>query len=309
MLALARSGIARAGRAAARRRSGSAERWRGASPAAGWSSPRHNPRQGRRDRASCCAPFGVETCRRRRARPARAGGDRHDASRPMPTLKALAAATRAAACRRWPTIPGLVRAGARRRARHLFGALGRPDARRDFGMRAWQRVEQRSLPAHRRPRARHLPSRAGARLAGRPCRDCSTAGRRPPRSGRRAASAASATIRCFHAERRDADLRRDGRRPRRHAISHRGRAFAKLRRGLLRRCLTIEHADPARASTSIGRSASRNAPIATSTAMSATASSRRAGARRCWPSSTTAAATDAGPAGRPRSSSAAARPR
>ena len=107
------------------------------------------------------------------------------------------------------------------------------------------------------------------------------------------------------------DLRRDdgdekhGLPPQAIGLSHRARAFRKLAEA----CLGNADRGPASASTSTGRSACRNAPIATSTATSAMPrSTRRASRAPSRPSSPRPPrACPAGPS-RP-SSSAAARPR
>ena len=135
---------------------------------------------------------------------------------------------------------------------------------------------QRAVPDTDDGAPRHLPLRAGARLAGRACRAGARHARRPHRLAaarqRRARlrSLLPAGRRRAH-QRRDVDGGEERDQPSRPRLRQAGR-------GLL--------SDDAPsgchlASTCIGPSANRSAPTATSTATCATASSRRAGARRC----------------------------
>ena len=192
------------------------------------------------------------------------------------TIKALAADARqrpAGAGRRF----GPQRARARRRARRLHRRLGRPDARRHGRHAAHPGRARQARRARHRCRAHAPPSIACWRWPGpTSMSSCSTARSTAASSGRRAAAAATATI---PASSRSATARTTAEMSdaEKNAISHRGRAFAQAGRGLL----PMTRAQLRWASTSTGRSASRSAPTATSTAMCATASSRRAGARRC----------------------------
>ena len=167
---------------------------------------------------------------------------------------------------------------ARRRARHLFGALGGPG--QGFRRAPCGAVEDalRARGAHRaEPRAGAFRLRALRRLAGRPCR-----GRSRPRStarwsGRRAATSGFGYDPMFLPDGHDRTFgemtARGEARPAAAGpgLSHRARAFAQASREA---CLGMS-ADrdarerPASASTSTGRSACRSARIATSTAMSA----------------------------------------
>ena len=197
----------RAGRAAARRRSGSAERWHAASPAAASSSPPTIP-------ASCARsptllqPYGVDDVvaagtlglpepeetgddlrRQRRAQGARGGRS-------------------AAACRRWPTIPGL--SSPRWAARRASIRRAGPVRQRDFDVGDGARRARSSTRGRAIRTAAPLRLRAGACLAGRPRRDLRGQGRTatlvwPPRGDARLRLRPD-----LRARRRRRHLRRDG---------------------------------------------------------------------------------------------------
>ena len=180
----------------------------------------HNPGKVR-EIAELLAPYRGRLRLRRRARPARARGDRRDASQANAELKALAAA-RAADCRRWPMIPAWS-------VDALGGAPGIYSARwagpkKDFAM-AMQRVERQLGPdADRRAHFvsvlslawpdGHVESFEGE-VAG------------PPRL----AAAGRARLRLrpdLPARWAQPDLRRDGSRRASMQISHRAVAFRQL---------------------------------------------------------------------------------
>ena len=239
-------------------------------PEAGRGHPQ--PRQGGRDPHACCRRFGVEIVSAadlglpapptRPARPSRSNA----------TIKALAA-TRASGCRRWPTISGLS-------VQALDGQPGVYTA-------DWEGPTRDAMVGMRRIQdefaGARVPDTDAARAATFHCVLAlawpdehvelvhgTLDGRIvwPPRG-----SGGHGYDPCFQpkgdtrttAEMTDAE---------KNAISHRGRAFRQAGRGLLP--MTPRQLW---ASMSIGRSANRSAPTATSTAMCATASSRRAGAR------------------------------
>ena len=181
---------------------------------------------------------------------------------------------------------------ARRRARHLFGALG--GARQGLPPAPWARSrsscsELGATAPEARTRALHLGACASPGPTA--MSKTSKAGSTARWCGRRAATKASATIRCSCPTAHDAHLRRDAERGEARpaagqaAASPTAPAPSAPRGGLPWQGL-MKRAPPRRAtapgtwrsaSMSTGRSACRNAPIATSTAMSATPRSTRRG--------------------------------
>ena len=208
-------------------------------------------------------------------------------SRPMPSSR-RAPRPRRAGCRRWPTIAAWwCRRWAARPASIPRAGPGRS---KDFA-RPW-RGSSASSAARRPPRPFRL--RAGARLARRPCRDASAARCMGSWSFRRAARAASATTRssCRTAAPRPSARWIRGRSTR---ISHRA---ARLRQ-LVAALLCARRRVSRRGALALyihWPFCNRNAPIATSTAMCASASTRRAGARALIAELDHAAAAPARPA-------------
>ena len=164
---------------------------------------------------------------------------------------------------------------ARRRARHLFGALGR--ARQGF--RARDGSDRRRCCASA---ARSTPRQRTAHFVSALCVAWPDGHRRGIRGARRRHAGlaaarrrrASATIRCSC----PTDMTRTfgemtseekhGLPPRGKGLSHRARAFVKLAEACLERTLSLQPRKPS-ASMCTGRSACRSARIATSTAMCA----------------------------------------
>ena len=258
---------------------------------------RARPARARRDRHHLHRQCRSEGARRRRpVRPARAGRRqrpvRRGARRPAGHLLGALGARRSAACRPRPS-PGESERRARLQPRHApgpgraGGARPRGQPQRPFRLRARALLARRPQRMVRRPRRRH-PGLAAARrqrLRLRPDLRPRRPRRRPSARWTRPRSTRSATARTPSASwwRRCCDSR--------PLISRReaGDVESALRVGLPDSTAAI----PASAgttercrswpSTSTGRSASPNAPIATSTAMSASRSTRRSGARRCSP--------------------------
>ena len=176
------------------------------------------------------------------------------------------------ACRPSPTIPASrsMRLTARRASIRRAG----PDRTRDF---------RRAMDEDRRQAARARRDDAGAphgafrlralrRLAGRSCRGIRGRASTARWSGRRAATRASATIRCSCPTATRAHSAKC--RAKRNMACRRAAKACRIApapsSSSRRRALTERLKQTPSASTCIGRSACRNAPIATSTAMSAT---------------------------------------
>ena len=188
--ALARAGIARADRGASARRSGSADAWPGhfGGRPAGHRQPQSRARSRRSRR--CWRPLRVERVSAARARPARAGGDRRHLRRQRGAEGAGRGRGERAAGARRRFRPR--RAGAGRRARASTRRAGPARPR----ISAW-RWSGSSASSATSDRARPFRRGAGARLARRPhAESVPTARSKAAWSGRRAATAASATTRC-----------------------------------------------------------------------------------------------------------------
>ncbi len=161
----------------------------------------------------------------------------------------------ASSCRRWAALPGSTPPAGPARPR-ISGS-------RWSGFTASSATRTAAPDLSRSSRS---PGRAAAP-------NCFAARSKAASPGRRGAIEASATIR--YSSRKARTLTFGEIDPaEKHRISHRARAFAKLVERYFSGQLSRSP------STSIGRSAGRNAPIAISTAMSATASTRRAGRGR-----------------------------
>ena len=140
---------------------------------------------------TCSHRFGIESVSAGEARPAGAGGDRREFRR---ECEAQGAWPRrelrdCRPCRRF----GAGGRGAWRRARHLFGALGRPD--KEFRSRHGARAARAGGVAAPPTERAQFHLRAGAGRARRRRRSCSKARCSARSSGRRAGRAASAMIR------------------------------------------------------------------------------------------------------------------